>query len=228
MADITVCAVVKNEADRFLEPVLAVWSDFAARIVVIDDGSTDRTPEILGDFGCEVHQKEVGLWGNEAQARQYAWLTAVEGSEWLFVLDADMIPATPPEMRGGVGLFHLFDLWEPLKYREDAFWQAHKRPRAWAAHVGAVPGHTWLWEPPSGMHYDPMPSNVWDCGDPMVIHTALLHYAYVTPELRAEKAAKYAAVEHLLEPAQTFHARSILNPKPRLFDLPFEPEYTLL
>ena len=228
MPDITVCAIVKNEADRFLEAALTVWSDFSDRIVVVDDGSTDRTPEILGDFGCEVYEEELALWGNEAEAREFAWTVASAGSEWVFILDADMIPATKPDLRGKIAGFYLFDLWEPLKYREDAWWRAHRSLSPWAADVSGHQEHEWVWDRSRGIHAPRMPSNIGDLGPMKAAQTVLLHYAYATPELRAEKLARYASVEEQLRPKEVFHARSIADEKPRLFDLPFEPEYTLL
>lgn len=219
---------MKDEADRFLESALTVWQDFSDRIVVLDDGSTDRTPEILGDFGCEVHSADIGLWGNESEAREFAWSKAVEGSEWVWILDADMIPAQKPDLRGKVGAFYLFDLWEPTKYREDAWWRAHKSLSVWAADVSGHQDHEWVWEGSRGIHAPRMPANIGDCGPVATAHTALLHYAYATPELRAAKLAQYASIEGQLRPKEVFHARSIADPKPRLFNLPFEPEYTLL
>jgi hypothetical protein len=56
---------------------------------------------------------------------------------------------------------------------------------------------------------------------------SVLHYAYSTPELRAQKAAMYAALAPHLTPKEQFHGRTILTPRPNVKPLPFEPEWKL-
>jgi glycosyltransferase involved in cell wall biosynthesis len=84
---------VYNEADRLaaaLEETLAVAYPFSYEVVVVDDGSTDRTPEILREF---ARRPEVRALRREPNAGKGAalrsGLQAVRG-EFTGILDADL------------------------------------------------------------------------------------------------------------------------------------------
>jgi len=225
---LTVASIVKNEAGRFLPKALKAWCSFADRVVVIDDGSTDGTPDLLESAGVEWKRAELGLWGNETAARTALWDFACPGSEWVVVLDADMVPARDPKphLAGGVGAFRLYDMWGGDVYRDDAWWTAHHRTQLWAARVDGRT--TWSWDGSRGIHADRMPSDVLECGDVCEVAAPLLHYAYSTPALRAAKFEQYGRVWDQLEPAEQFHARTILHPHPILRRLPVSPTWPLL
>jgi tetratricopeptide (TPR) repeat protein len=76
--------IVKDEAER-LPRCLASVRDFVDEIVVVDTGSSDRTPEIAREFGARVffHPWEDDFSKHRNQSLTYA------GGLWFMYLDAD-------------------------------------------------------------------------------------------------------------------------------------------
>ena len=230
--------MVRNEASRFLPRILDVWGQFADEIHILDDSSTDDSREIATRAGAHVTHAEGGsvAWGSEAPKRarlfDLAWNVA-RLEDYILILDADMIPARNPRVlmdtRADVICFALFDLWgvDPLVYREDDFWQGHLRPRAWMVRK-MIHGHIpWEWST-RGVHCGHLPLNfTGESGAYAPREMSLLHYAYATPELRADKYAAYARVAAQLSDHEIAHARSIMDPNPTTYHLEFSPEYTL-
>lgn len=241
MNRLVVVALVKNEMGRFWPSALAAWQEFADRIVVLDDGSSDGTKELANTLGLEVYERGAGVsaWGAEAPARAELWQIALSESEqgdYILVLDGDMVPARNPKPLmaaepDGVA-FPLFDLWEErdgeLFYRDDGFWQAHRYPRVWMVRrPEKEPGQGWLW-PAKGIHTGHFPSNL---HLDRILYTpadhGLLHYSYILPEMREAKLNAYNSVKEQLNTIEMQHAASITDAKPSLRKLPFTPEYRL-
>jgi glycosyltransferase involved in cell wall biosynthesis len=84
---VTVLIAVKNEAVN-LERCLAALGP-AARVVVLDSHSTDRTAAIAGAWGAEVVQFDYA--GGYPKKRQWALDTVRLTSEWVLLLDADEV-----------------------------------------------------------------------------------------------------------------------------------------
>lgn len=82
---ITVVIPVKNE-EQNLPNCLQLLSQFD-QVMVIDSGSTDRTVEIAGNHGAEVHQFE---WnGRFPKKRNWVLRNLSFRNDWIFFLDAD-------------------------------------------------------------------------------------------------------------------------------------------
>ncbi|MDX2098115.1 MAG: glycosyltransferase family 2 protein [Leptolyngbyaceae cyanobacterium bins.59] len=78
------CMIVKDE-ERHLARCLASVQPYVDELVVVDTGSSDRTPEIAREFGATVHCFE---WCDDfAAARNFA-IDQVSG-DWILTLDAD-------------------------------------------------------------------------------------------------------------------------------------------
>lgn len=76
--------IVKNEA-LGLETALEKLKPYFDEIIVVDTGSSDRTPAIAREAGAKVFHFK---WGNDfSRARNFS-LAKASGS-WIFVLDAD-------------------------------------------------------------------------------------------------------------------------------------------
>jgi len=79
---LSVAIITKNEEDRLPECLASVA--FAAEVVVVDSGSTDRTVEIAQEFGVVVH---VEPWQGFGRQKQLAIDRCRH--DWVLVLDAD-------------------------------------------------------------------------------------------------------------------------------------------
>lgn len=225
---LTVASIVKDEADRFLPSALEAWKQFADRIVVLDDGSTDSTPDLLMEAGVEYHRQDPLMFGQEWRARRNLWRLASDGADWVLHLDADQVPSCDPKpyLKEPVSSFRVFDLWSEDTYRADAWWTGHHRCWWPAVHVPSLPdSFTGEW-PERGWHSGHVPANVPGPAHP-VTECAILHYAYASPELREEKARMYTALSPHLTKKERFHAGTILSPSPNTEPLPVTPEWPL-
>jgi tetratricopeptide (TPR) repeat protein len=81
---LSLCMIVKNE-EANLPRCLTSVRDAVDEIVILDTGSTDRTPEIAKEFGAKVHHFE---WPNDFSIARNQSLKYVRG-DWVLVLDAD-------------------------------------------------------------------------------------------------------------------------------------------
>ncbi len=81
---LSLCMIVKNE-QRWIAACLESVKDHVDEMVVVDTGSTDKTPEIATAFGARVSHHP---WtGNFSEARNYSLEQAT--GDWILVLDAD-------------------------------------------------------------------------------------------------------------------------------------------
>ena len=84
MHGITVLILAKNE-EKFIGACLDSVIDFADEIIVIDDGSTDRTVEISKSKGAKVIPHALnGDWG-----AQQTFAINQATRDWIFFIDAD-------------------------------------------------------------------------------------------------------------------------------------------
>ncbi|HLO49964.1 MAG TPA: tetratricopeptide repeat protein [Kamptonema sp.] len=84
--DLSLCIIVKNE-EMALPLALSSVKDVVDEIVVVDTGSSDRTPEIAREFGARVYDFE---WCNDFAAARNESLKYA-GGKWILVLDADEV-----------------------------------------------------------------------------------------------------------------------------------------
>lgn len=230
---ITVATIVRDEASRFLPSALEAWGQFADRICVLDDGSTDRTVELLLTAGAEVHQQDPCMFrghvADEWRSRRKLWhLATRSGTEWVIWLDADQVLSCDPRpfLESAHPCFRVFDLWSDDEYREDAWWTGHQRNWWSGAYVPSLPGDFRDQWNERGVHCGHVPVNLPGPKHAMPPECSVLHYGYAFPELREQKAARYDEISASLTPQEQFHARTILRPantKP----LPFEPAWRL-
>lgn len=82
IANLSVVIITKNEERNIAECLKSV--SFAAEIIVLDTGSTDRTVEIAREHGARVEQ---ALWEGFGLAKERALKYATR--EWALSLDAD-------------------------------------------------------------------------------------------------------------------------------------------
>lgn len=81
---LSACLIVKNE-ERFLAACLASVRPLVDEIVVVDTGSSDRSPSIARRHGARLHRMR---WrGDFAAARNHA--LELSRGEWILYIDAD-------------------------------------------------------------------------------------------------------------------------------------------
>lgn len=88
---LTVVVITRNE-EKNIEPCLSSVRDWADEIVVVDDGSSDRTVEIARGFTSRVFERRMD---NEGRHRNWAYARATHN--WVLSLDAD--ERMTPELR---------------------------------------------------------------------------------------------------------------------------------
>lgn len=93
---LSLCMIVKNEAATLPKCLISV-KDVVDEMVVLDTGSSDRTPEIAAMYGATVHHFQ---WCNDFSAARNAAMQHVTG-DWILVLDADetLTPEIVPQLK---------------------------------------------------------------------------------------------------------------------------------
>jgi glycosyltransferase involved in cell wall biosynthesis len=135
MPKVTAMMIVRNEANRYLERCLKALTNYVDELVILDDASTDATPEICLSFPMvKLYCRDTSLFlKDEAQLRCELWHhTVATNPEWILALDADEFLETRADRELPYLLkqdlfpaisFRLFDCWGSEDYyRVDGLW----------------------------------------------------------------------------------------------------------
>jgi tetratricopeptide (TPR) repeat protein len=97
--ELSLCMIVKNE-ELALPSCLSSVKGVVDEMVVLDTGSSDRTPEIAKEFGARVYDFE---WCNDFSKARNQSLKYVQGN-WVLVLDADevLVPEIVPTLKKAI------------------------------------------------------------------------------------------------------------------------------
>ncbi len=212
--------LVRNEADRWLTQVLEQINGVCDRLIVLDDASTDATPEICEKYRASVFRCRRSLWGvDEAKRRKALWsLAKPDHGDWILCLDAD---ETVPQINLLPGLiqlaehlgidglaFSLYDMWSPTHYRDDEYWTAHNRDWVMCVRYDQDRDYKWL----AGLHCGRFPVN--SCTQIGRTGLKLQHWGWSRAEDREIKYKRYKQADpnglHLAQ------YESILDPNPNL------------
>lgn len=216
--------LARNEAgdDRYLREVLTRCKEFSDEILVLDDNSTDETPDIVTSLGCIVADRSTAavMWGEEATARTELWNHAAYLADggWVLICDADMILRGDPRKlceswSAGSWAFPLVDLWDSREtFRVDGPWGfGPTTPRPWL--FRAPKGANWVWGD-RAIHAGHAPLNHAEIAGPCFAAPPDVyweHLGWLKREHRERKAAQYASVSHQMTEFERAHAATILD-----------------
>jgi len=216
--------LVRNESGRYLEKVLEQMRSVCDKIIVLDDCSTDNTPEICRAYGAVVFESHKSLWGvNELLQRQRLWNyveVLAQPGDWILCLDADETFDRPNLIRDyikqaeGAGCnslaFTLYDMWDETHYRDDHYWQAHNGVWPFCVKYEDI---DYFWkETPLHCGRFPMNAGVRIATCPVRIQ----HWGWARPEDRKEKYDRYMKADPEGKSGCLGQYESILDPKPVL------------
>jgi len=85
--DLTIAIPVRNEAENLPGCLAAIGDDLARQVVVIDSGSTDRTPEIALQYGAKVI--DFAWNGQFPKKRNWFLRNHTPQTKWVLFIDAD-------------------------------------------------------------------------------------------------------------------------------------------
>lgn len=219
------CSLVRNEKGRYLERVLDQMRSICDKIIVLDDCSTDNTPEICKAYGAEVFLSIQSYWGtDELKQRKRLWELATQVADfgdWILCLDADetipQIEKLPDKIKlaeqyGCDGLaFNLYDMWDVEHYRDDDPWNAHTRD--WVMCVRYDPTKKYIWRE-TPLHCGRFPLNACDVIGQTGL--AIQHWGWAKPEDRLAKHERYMAADPEGKHGNLEQYKSILDPNPVL------------
>lgn len=233
MPRLTVAIAVRNEAHRYLRPVLQAARLWADCLVVLDDASTDDSGAIAREFADVWERNAEPLFGTEWRLRQRLWEMAVATApDYIAVLDADewfepgiadeldVAMATGPRVLA----YRRYDLWGDLEhYRSDELWNAHERLTPLAVRYDATLRQTWQ---QTGQHCGNFPVG-WAQQSPVyALRARMAHLGWVRPEDQRGKHDRFRALDPTPDPRGALQYASILDPKPAVQPWPGAPVFS--
>jgi len=86
----TLVAVPVYNEEKYVEPVLSRIREYAADVLVIDDGSTDQTPMLLAQQPVDVVRHAVNRGYGQSMIDAFRWASCqVCDYDWLITMDCD-------------------------------------------------------------------------------------------------------------------------------------------
>lgn len=84
----TLVAIPVYNEEKHVRGVLSRVLESVGHVLVIDDGSTDRTPDILAEFPVDVIRHAVNRGYGRSVADAFRW-AAADGYDWVITMDCD-------------------------------------------------------------------------------------------------------------------------------------------
>ncbi len=224
---LTLSMVVKNEEGRYLEEALMQHRKYIDEAVIIDDGSTDKTVEIikdiLGDKKLILIQNTESGFKNEINLRMQQWRETLKTEpDWILNLDGDEIfeRSFNEAIRDlidrdldidGYG-FRLYDFWDMEHYRDDNLWFAHRTYRTFLIRYQENFNYKWIETP---QHCGRLPYNITDLKI-LPCQYRLKHYGWAKEEDRVKKYERYMRLDPEGKFGNFHQYKSILDKEPHL------------
>jgi len=209
---------VRNEADRWLAPVLRNLIPRVNEVLVYDDRSSDNTIEIASSFKAVTVVKrqpgEPSFTQHEGRFRQGLWNAYIDHfapseGDWVLTIDADEMlvgrldVTRYPELSVTMPIPEVwgFDEYGHPLIRTDGYWNEQKAPRLFQHQRGGR-----FSDKP--MASGSTPTYVLNAPTFAVEDLWLLHYGYAEPEDREAKYKRYTSHSFGHNPV---HIESILQ-----------------
>lgn len=218
--------VVRNEADRYLLSVLNHLAKYVDGMAILDDASTDHTPEI-----CQTQKKTLlyrrltdSLFATDESAlRAILWKMTVElEPTWILALDADELPETrivrelpslTSQKRFDLVTFPVYHFWgDLLHYRVDHYWNPYLSRTACLYRYQKDLSYHW---PSRKLHCGRFPSEA-ASAPRLSSPIRLFHLGYANQKEHHRKYHSYLSLDPEQSLCPPLHYRSILDPNPRL------------
>jgi glycosyltransferase involved in cell wall biosynthesis len=196
---------VKNEAPHIGEAIESL-RPLCHRVLVLDDHSTDPTPEICRALGCFVSLIPSPFEGlDEARDKNFLLeLIAEEQPEWVVWIDGDevleqagtaAIRRAASDRRGyGILSLQVTYLWDdPKMVRTDGIFGRMRRPSVFRYYAEDAPRLRFPETGGANLHCGNVPRGA--RGPVAELAVRLKHYGYLSPEMRQRKYAWYRAVD---------------------------------
>lgn len=215
----------RNEANRFLRPVLENIREYVDAIVFTDDCSDDETLEIAKEFEAFTYKTDEPMFSvHEGILRQQSWenlsnhaargdwVLAIDCDEKLFVTPGPSLKEMMGNRRIGVINVQFAHMWSETHYRVDKAWAPHPSTRLFRYQENGrflnrkmAPGS----EPTYVQDF--VRKNMYMRKSPLIMQ----HLGYVRDEDKKAKLARYLELD-----GGNFHSRrhieSIADPHPIL------------
>lgn len=224
MPKLVAMMIVRNEANRYLRMCLDDLIQYTNEIVILDDGSTDHTPNICASYRKVrlIRNPDSRFWNNESALRQQCWNeTIARLPEWILAIDADEM--VEDRMKSAVQhlmmqkeysqiAFQLVEFWgSRTHYRADKLWNPQNR---WVVNmIKYHPGYPYRWQE-TPLHCGRLPCNL----PGKVLRSGLRwkHYGYANQNEHRQKFEAYISHDPEGRYCPLSHYLSIMDTNPEL------------